>query len=277
MQKLLIVLCLGFGYIAQAQPRIVTAGSSSSEIVCALGYGEHIVATDRTSLYPAYLQALPSIGYRTGIGAEGIIAQQPDLVIFERGYVKEELIQQLRSTGITTVVVAETRSWEGTQARIRSIGDALGQRTQAEALIQKLAGELAELKQDVEATNQRPKVLCVYARGQGNLQVGGVNSAFQILTLAGAENAVPKIEGFKPLNAESLIQANPDYILLFDSGLQGLGGVEGVLAIPGVAQTTAGKQRQIISMEGTLMTNWGPRLVEAARELFLLTHPEVQP
>lgn len=275
MKKIIVIICFSFCFqVATAQDRIVTAGSSSSEIVCALGHCDKIVSTDRTSVYPPELQALPSIGYRNSIGAEGIIAQRPDLVIMEEEYVKEALIEQLESTGIRTVVVAQERSWESTQERIRTIAEALDDKQAGEQLITRIENELAEVERLVASSDDRPKVLPVYARGAGNLQVGGSNSAFSLLELAGVQNAVPEINGFKPLNTESLIKANPDYILFFTSGLESIGGVDGALEITGVAQTTAGKKRQIIAMDGVKLTSWGPRVAEAARELFFLTHPE---
>jgi iron complex transport system substrate-binding protein len=274
MKKIILLLFVFSVQVAVAQNRIVTAGSSSSEIVCALGYCDKIVSTDRTSVYPAELQKLPSIGYRNSIGAEGIIAQRPDLVILEEEYVKEALIEQLESTGIRTLVVVQEYSWESTQERIRAIAEALGDTKAGEDLIDKIAVELSELEKMVASTETSPTVLPVYARGAGNLQVGGSNSAFSLLHLAGTQNAVPEIEGFKPLNTESLIKANPDYILFFTSGLESIGGVDGAMEITGVAQTTAGKKRQIIAMDGVKLTNWGPRVAEAARELFFMTHPE---
>lgn len=256
------------------QQRIITAGSSSTEIVCALGYCDKIIATDLTSKYPEKVQSLPSIGYRSGIAAEGIVSLTPDLIIFEKDYVKDEVISQIRSTGIKIIVVDHEQNFESTQRRIRAIALALNKQQDGEKLIQKISADLSALKKKVDASTNRPKVLCVYARGAGNMQVAGSNTSFGLLPLAGVENALAQVDGYKPLNAESLIQTNPDYILLFTSGLESIGGIDGVLAITGVAQTTAGKKRQIISMEGTFLTNWGPRVALAAEELFNLTHPE---
>ena len=257
-----------------AQQRIITAGSSSTEIVCALGLTERIVATDKTSLYPEKMQSLPTIGYRTSISAEGIISLKPDLIIFEKEYVSDELVAQLKSTGIKTLVVEHGQNFESTKMRIRNIADAINKKPEAEKLIAGLESDLAKVKKKVDATTVRPTVLCVYNRGGGNMQIAGKNTSFGLLPTAGAVNALSEVEGYKPLNAESLILANPDYILFFDSGLQSLGGIEEVLKITGVAQTTAGKKRQIIAMDGILLTNWGPRVAIAAEQLFQLTHPE---
>ena len=69
------------------------------------------------------------------------------------------------------------------------------------------------------------------------------------------------------MTPEALINANPDYILLFDRGLQSLGGKEGVLKIEGVSATNAGKKMNIISMDGQLLSGFGPRLGEATLQL----------
>jgi iron complex transport system substrate-binding protein len=273
-RPLLVFILIVSGSICVFAQRIITAGSSSTEIVCVLGHCDHIVATDLTSKYPEQVQSLPSIGYRTGISAEGIISLKPDLVIFEEKYVKEEIIAQIKSTGIKTLVVDHEQNFESTQRRIRAIAAALNRNQEGEKLIQQIAADFAALEKKVNAAPGRPKVLCVYARGTGNMQVAGKNTSFGLLSLAGVENAVAEMDGYKPLNAESLIQANPDYILFFTTGLESIGGIDGVLAITGVAQTNAGKKRQIISMEGTFLTNWGPRVAAAAEQLFYLTHPE---
>jgi iron complex transport system substrate-binding protein len=262
---------------AIAQHRIVTAGSSTTEIVCALGLGDKIIATDRTSLYPQKMQLLPSIGYRDNIGAEGIISLQPDLIILEKEYVKEDVVSQLKSTGIKILVVEHAQNFESTKTRIRAIASVLSKTKEGEALITKTESALQNIQKKVNASTIRPTVLCVYARSAGAMQVAGKNTSFGILPLAGLQNVLSDIEGYKPLNTESLIQANPDYILFFTTGLESIGGIEGALKIAGVEQTTAGKKKQIIHMDGILLTNWGPRVAEAAEQLFLLTHSEAKP
>ena len=270
------ILFLLAALAVHGQQRIVTAGSASSEIVCALGFCDNIVATDQTSVYPEILQTLPVIGYRSGISAEGILSRNPDLIILEKEYVKEELISQLRSTGIKLLITEQKRNFEGTETKIQAIAAALDKEEEGRLLTEKIAGELAILRKKVSAGSYQyqPKVLCVYARGQGNMQVAGRNSAFTLTELAGTRNAVPEIEGYKPLNAESLILANPDYILFFESGLESIGGLEEALKISGVSQTTAGKRKQIIAMDGVLLTSWGPGVAQAASELYDLTHPK---
>src|SRR3546814_10521282 len=116
-------------------------------------------------------------------------------------------------------------------------------------------------------------VFFIYARGTGTMMVAGqLKQLDEMITLAGGENAVSGFEDFKPLTAESLVAANPDVILLFDSGLSSLGGIAGLLEVQGVAETNAGKARKVVEMDGQFLTGFGQRLGKAILELTKKIH-----
>lgn len=247
--------------------RIVTAGSAMTETVCALGDCEKIVATDRTSLYPAQVQSLPSIGYRTGISAEGIVALKPTLFIVEKDYVEGAVVKQIQSTGIKVVEVPRAYDLNGTKTLIRTIAKELNRSSQGDQVIRAIETKIAEANAIVKKAESIPKVLCIYNRGAQSFDVAGNNTFSNILPFVNARPAVTGIEGYKSLNTEALIASNPDFLLMFESGVKSLGGVEGVLKVPGVGQTTAGKKKQVIAMDGVKLSNFGPRLGEAVKEL----------
>lgn len=257
------------------QQRIVTAGSAVTETVCTLGNCHAIVASDRTSLYPPQIQSLPSIGYRSSISAEGIISQRPTVVIAEKDYVEDAVLAQVGSTGIKLLVIERDYSFEGTKGMITKIAAALEKQKEAEQLIKEMESQLLKASQLLKNTKTNPRVLCVYNRGTASVSLAGSNTFSDILQYVGAQGVVKGVEGYKPLNTEGLIASRPDFMLFLDSGFESIGGVEGVLKIPGVAQTQAGKSRQIISMEALKLTNFGPRFGEAVTELIYLLHPEL--
>ncbi len=260
---------------AQTEERIITAGSAITETVCALGDCNKIIASDRTSLYPAEIQKLPSIGYRSGINAEGILSLKPTLVIAEKGYVEESVLQQLSNLSIRLVVVDRKLNFDDTKKFIRQIAAALKREGEGNKLIAKMEGELSEAKLLLEKKTGSPKVLCIYNRGTATISAGGKETFAEILQYSGAQNAFADIEGYKPLNAEAIISANPDYLLMVSTGFESLGGMDGVLKVPGVSLTTAGKKKQIISIESLKLTNFGPRFGEAVKEVVLQLHPEL--
>jgi iron complex transport system substrate-binding protein len=51
-------------------------------------------------------------------------------------------------------------------------------------------------------------------------------------------------------------------------GLESVDGVDGLLALPGVAQTTAGRERRVIAVDDEILLSYGPRtgaLIELLR------------
>lgn len=260
----------------QSTERIITAGSAITEIVCALGDCDKIIASDRTSLYPKHIQQLPSIGYRSGINAEGIISLKPTLIIAENEYVEEAVLQQLASTGVKLVIVDQRYSFEDTKKAINQIASVLGRDAEGKKLIASNESLIAESKAVLDRVTNSPKVLCVFNRGTATVSVAGKKTFAEILHYVKATNALNNIDGYKPLNTEALIASNPDYLLMASTGFESIGGMEGVLKIPGVAQTTTGKKKQIIVIETMKLTNFGPRFGEAVKELVAALYSELQ-
>ncbi len=258
-----------------AQTRIITAGSAITETVCALGDCDKIVATDKTSLYPVSVQSLPSIGYRNGINAEGIISLKPTLIIAEKDYVKDEVLSQLSATGIKVLIIDRVYTVEATKKLITQIAEILNRQAEGKKAIAQIDADVAEANTLLKKATTKPKVLGVYNRGSSNISLAGKDTFGEIIEYAGASNAFNTITGYKPLNAEALIAANPDFMVTTSYGLESIGGIDGFLKIPGVAQTTAGKKKQIVSIDSIMLTNFGPRVGQAIKELVLLLHPEL--
>src|SRR5688572_7169427 len=224
-----LVICLFVIAFGQAQQRIITAGSAITETVCALGDCDKIIASDKTSLYPAQIQQLPSIGYRTSISAEGIISLKPTLVIAEKDYVDEKVLTQLSASGIVLVVVDRELNFNSTKKYIAQIASVLGKQEEGKKLIAKNEAELAEAKSMLQKATTNPKVLAVYNRSTATMSIAGKGTFSEILQYVGAQNAFESVEGYKPLNSEALIAASPDYILMTSTGFESIGGMEGAL------------------------------------------------
>ena len=82
---------------------------------------------------------------------------------------------------------------------------------------------------------------------------GRDTAAAELIALAGGISCVDEYEGYKPINAEAIIAAKPDFVLLTDRGLTSIGGVEAVAKLPGISLTKAGKEKNIISMDDLLL------------------------
>lgn len=247
------------------ESRIVSGDGTISEILCGLGLEKYIVGVDITSSYPASLEKLPKIGHNRTISTEGIISLKPNIVVLsDQSMIKPEVISQLESTGKKVIVFKQEFSFEGTKKLIQTVANTFGVSKKAEPLIKKLDADLAKLPKKAVSK----KILFIYARGTGTLMVSGEGTSVdKMIQLSGNQNAGKGFQDFKPLTSEALLAANPDVLLLFDSGLNSVGGTEGLLKLPGIAQTNAGKNKKVIAMDGLLLMGFGPRVGKAAAEL----------
>jgi iron complex transport system substrate-binding protein len=174
------------------------------------------------------------------------------------------LIEQLQTVKVTTRIFKQELSVQGVRNLLDEVAAATGTNTKAAAIRQQFDKDMSAIKtQSIDR-----KILFIYARGAGTMMVSGTGTSVdKVIRLAGAQNAVTGFTDFRPLTAESLVAANPDIILLFDSGLKSLGGIDGLLKVPGVAQTAAGRNKKVIAMDGELLSGFGLRLPQAIREL----------
>lgn len=260
---ILILSTANFGFAKTL--RIVSANGTLSEILVGLGLEKQIVGVDVTSTYPVSLEKLPKIGHNRSIAAEGILALNPDVIIYtDQSMLSPAVVKQLSSSGKKLIEFKHEYSREGAIKLIREVGAYFNAHAQAEKMVGALQADLAK----IPAPANPKKLLFIYARGTGTLMVSGTGTSLdKMFALAGHKNAVSGFTEFKPLTAESLIVANPDVLVLFSSGLESLEGMDGLLKVPGVANTNAGKNRKIVTMDGQFLTGFGPRLGKAAIEL----------
>jgi len=243
--------------------KIVSVNGTMSEIICALGMESSIVGVDITSTYPATLDKIAKVGHNRQVSSEGIVALSPSLVIGLENDLKPAVLEQLTASNIKTQLFKQDLSVEGTKQLIRTAGTYFNQSAKAAALVAQLDKDIALVKKPAV----KKKVLFIYARATGTMMVSGTGTAVdKMIQLSGGQNAVTAFPDYKPLTSEALIAANPDVILLFNSGLESLGGIDGLLKVQGISQTNAGKNKKVISMDGQLLTGFGPRLGKAMIE-----------
>ena len=287
MERLLLWLGV-FGALASAQSyqvvdargkavevrsveRIVSLDGITTEILFALGVGEKVVGRDDSSYYPPEAQRLPSVGYQFRLSAEGILSLKPTLVIGREDVRPKEVVEQLERAGVAVVLVPATPSVEGAKAKIRTVAQAVGRVEQGEALVRALERDLLLLKafQAQHAPKGRLKALFLYLRSPGTTYVCGEGSTpVGVMALAGLDNAAQGIRECKPMTAESVVAARPEVIVVFKKGLESVGGLEGLLKLPGVAQTPAGEKRKVVTMDDLYLGSFGPRAGRAALDLF---------
>ena len=254
--------------------RIVSLFGDLTEIIYELGAGHLVVGRDASSIYPAEAELLPNLGFTQALSAEGVLALEPTLVIGNQTAGPSEVLEQIRDAGVEVVIIDSPSTFDAMGLKIRAVGVALGIEERAEAFAAAAEARLDAVLADVAARNPegdaRPSVLFIYVRRGGLQLVAGEGSAAAtIIEAAGGTDAgtAAGVVGFVPLTPEAVVAADPEVILVMDRGLAAIGGVPGLLEIPGVALTRAGRNLRFVSMEDLYLLGFGPRLPDALHDL----------
>ena len=252
--------------------RIVSLNGSTTEILFALGVGNSVVGCDASSSYPKGVKdKLPSIGYQYGLNAEGILSLNPTLIIGRDDVRPPQVVQQLRMAGVTVLLLKEPRAFGTAKQRLLTIGKAVGHEEKAKELAKALETDIEKLEAKLASRKGTPKqkALFLYLRGtQTTLVLGTDTAPGAMFDIIGAENAAGSIKGNKPMTAEAVIAAQPDVYVLFTSSLESIGGIDGLLKLPGLAHTPAGQNRRVVTLDGQYLSGFGPRCGRAALDLF---------
>lgn len=243
--------------------RVVPLTGSLSEIVYTLGLGPKVVARDITATFEQAAD-LPVVTRGHEVSAESVLSLRPTLVLAETTSGPAEAIQQIRDAGIPLLVVAPAKSLDDVAKRTDTVAAALGVKDAGTQLNQRTAERIAAARRGLPASGKKPRVAFLYLRGTASVYLmGGSDSgAGSLLEAAGAVDTGPESgfgKDFTPITSEALAAAAPDAILVMSKGLESVGGVDGLVKIPGVAQTPAGMDRRVVSVDDGVLLNYGPR------------------
>ncbi len=259
-----------------AQERIISAGSAVTELILALHAEQSLIAVDVTSQLPEG-QQLPKIGYHRRLSAEGLLALSPTKLIGSDEMGPAPVLQQLKSTGVDIEVVNTQANVDGLKARIDQIAAILNKPQEAQQLKSLVDQQVQSLKAN-QPTNQKKKVLFLLIHEGRAANVAGTDTTPDaIINLAGAINpAADKITAYKPLSSESMVEMQPDVILVSGRSLEKLGGPDAIIKMmPLLAATPAGQNKQIMTIDGAaLVGGLGLKSLAEAKRLNQLLYTQ---
>ncbi|GAA4921989.1 hemin ABC transporter substrate-binding protein [Streptomyces coeruleoprunus] len=243
--------------------RIVPLTGALSEIVFSLGLGDRVVARDITATFEQAAR-LPLVTRGHDVSAEGVLSLRPTVVLADTTTGPAEAIGQIRDAGVPVVVVRPAKRLADVRTRIGTVASALGVTGAGEQLAARTEQRIDAVRKGIPAQADRPRVAFLYLRGSASVHLlGGRDSgAASLLEAAGAVDAGKEsglTKDFTPLTSEALAKAAPDAILVMTKGLDSVGGIDGLVTLPGVAETPAGADRRVVAVEDGMLLNYGPR------------------
>lgn len=243
--------------IPQAK-RIVALANGSAEIISALGFKSQLVGRDIAST-DSDLSAVPIVTSGHQIIPEKIISLNPDLVLIDKSTGPQNAIDALRTAGIKVVETPEAWTLADISGKVSAIANAIGTPVGGKAL----NSAMATVTRPLGNLKAGTRMAFLYLRGGSAIYlIGGKGSGADSLisAISGVDVGAAQLQSpFNALTSEEMIALNPQVILVMTKGLASTGGVSGLIALPGVAQTDAGKNQRIISVDDSLLLSFGPR------------------
>ncbi|MFI5482842.1 hemin ABC transporter substrate-binding protein [Streptomyces rubiginosohelvolus] len=258
--------------------RIVPLTGSLSEIVFTLGFGKQVVARDITATFEQ-AEKLPVVTRAHDVSAESVLSLKPTIVLADTTTGPSEAIDQIRDAGIPLLVVEPAKGLSDVGRRIDTVAEALGVPSAGTELKERTEKRIADVQKSIpdHTDGKKPRVAFLYLRGSASVYLlGGAESgASSLLEAAGAVDAGKESgldKDFTAITSEALAKAAPDAILLMTKGFESVGGMDGLVKIPGIAETPAGMDRRVVTVDDGVLLNYGPRtdrvLTEIVEQLY---------
>ena len=290
-------------------PNVVTLLASATEIVCALGYEEAIVARSHECDYPNSVTKLPACT-ESKIDTRKSSREIDDQVksIVEQGLsvyrVDGDLLKKLQPDVIVTQTQCEVcaaspkdldravRDWTSAEPRIvslepnalcdvwvdiQNVAKVLDVPNRGERLVAELQKRMSAVEVRASQSAHRPSVACI--EWIDPLMAGG-NWVPELVGMAGGVNIFGEAGRHSPsMTWDALCQANPDVILILPCGYDIAESRRNLPAFtsrpewPSISAVTKGR---VYLADGNQYFNRpGPRLAESLEIMAELFHPEL--
>jgi len=239
----------------------VALAPNLTEIVFALGAGDRLVGVSEYSDFPEEARKIPRVG-GLEVDAEKVAALKPDLVLAVAEGNAQGAVRALEAAGLPVAIVP-SGSLDAVLEAIRAVGDRLGRRAEADALVAQLSRRRDTVRART-AGRPRPRALLLVWPDPPQA-AGGGTFLDDLLTEAGMENLARSRSGWPVLSAEYLATAPVDVLVVpqseqtkeayaraFDSG---------PLSRGPIAKT------RVIRLDESALTRPGPRVFEMLERL----------
>jgi len=251
---------------AQEAQRVVSLSPTHTEIMFAIGAGDQLVAVDTNSNYPAEVSEIPADLSAFEPNVEAIAAYEPDLVLIGGDFTG--LGAQLDELGIGWWDGPAAASLDDVYSQIEQLGAATGQVSEAAELV-------LEMQTDVDAIVAESgdagaglsfyhEIDATFFSADSTTFIGQIYSLLGLRNIADADET--ESFGFPQLNAEFIIDANPDIIFL-PVGTFYMETADGVAARPGWDAIAAVQNGNVVETDDEIAGRWGPRIVDYLAEV----------
>ena len=173
--------------------RIVCLTEETTETLYLLGQGDRVVGVSGYTVRPPEARQKPKVSAFISARFDTIEALKPDLVLTFSD-LQADLTAELVRRGLTVVAFNQRTVAEILQM-IRMVGGLVGCQTEAEALADRFAADLARMR---ESAARFPRRLRVFFEEWDEPLISGIRWVEELVEIAGGAPIFPELAGGRP-------------------------------------------------------------------------------
>lgn len=254
--------------------KIVVLDAANCEIIYALGAEDALIARGEYCNYPEEVLDVPMVGSGRNTNIESIIALQPDVVIANSMDQTKEQVAAIEAAGIP-MVITDDSNIEGVYEGILLVGQVMGKAEEAIKIVDDMKVAFEEIaakaeKAKADAGIAAPKVYVEASPLEYGLWASGADTfVHELIVMLGAENIFSDVSNWVEVSQEQVISRNPDFILSTTMYFgEGMTPEEEIYSRKGWEGISALKNKHVFNADSDAMTRPGPRLVDAAYDMY---------
>jgi len=248
-----------------AGPRIVSLAPSVTEMIFAIGAGEHLVGRTTACDWPAEALKVPVAGAFGKPSLEVIASMRPEIVV-DVDLEEKGNSDKIRAMGIRTEHIS-CRTPDDIPPALRTLGKLTGHERKADSLAAAIEKGLETFREKNLHKTEKPLVYLEI--WDDPFWTGGKDSyTSHMIAYAGGRNIGDSVrKEYFEISQEWVIQQNPDVIACMYMSKE-TPAAEGVMRRPGWQHISAVKRKNVFDgFDNSLFLRPGPRVLEGIEQL----------
>ena len=249
--------------------RIVSLAPSATSILCAIGAKRALIGVTEWCADVAPVGNLPKLGDCWHMeSVDQIVRLNPTLVIGSVPY-KQETVAKLLEHPFAFLAM-NPRTLFDIEADIRLVGGITQRHAAAEQSVKKMRNAFAEIEKKARRRKQRVRVYC---EAWPNPRISSPPWVAELVSICGGEMVVP---GGQKVTEAQVAAAQPDVIVLAWAATGAKADPKQAYNVTAWKDVPAIHNHRVHVISDELLNTPGPPLIEGARALYQLLHPETK-
>ncbi len=247
--------------------RIVSLAPSATSILCAIGARRALVGVTKWCSNVVPVGKLPKLGDCWHMeSVDEILRLKPTLVIGSVPY-KQETVAKLLEQRFNFLAM-NPRTLSDVEADIRLLGGIAQRVAAAEQVVKRVRRAFSQIEKMARRRKQRVRVYC---EAWPNPRISSPPWVAELVNICGGEMVVPAGE---KITEAQVAAARPEVIVLAWAATGSKSDAKQAYKVTAWKEVPAIRNSKVYVISDELLNTPGPSLVEGARALYKLFHPE---